>query len=322
MYTIPKVNIPLSIQAFILFVLMVIIALSIVFSARQAMAASLKPISIISDDVLRLGDLFDNIQRNANYVIGPAPQPGQDMTLNARTLYRIAVALDLPWRPSTSYDQITVRRDATIIPYKTIEDTLKEALSNEGVVGRYNISLSNGKPSITLPPTMEQNIIVSGIDFNNRTDYFKATLVSPSTENPIKKITVSGHIERLAQVPVLRNTLKNGDVIGKHDIEMIEVPERKIQHDAIMRPHELVGLTPRRVAYGGKFLLASMLEKPQLVGRGDKVTITFNEGPLILTAKGVALESGAKGDYIRIKNIKSSRTIDATVTAQNQVIAN
>ncbi len=290
-------------------------------NVRDAMAASLKPVSIINADVLTLGDLFDNVKRNADYVIGPAPQPGKDITLNARTLYRIAVALDLPWRPASNGDQITIRREATVIPYSQIEETLKKSLNEKGVSGRFKVSLNNGEPQMVIPSNLPENVEVSSFRHDNQKDYFQATLVAPSAENPVRKMLVSGFIDRIAVVPVLKNTLQNGDVIGRNDIELIEVPQKKVQHNAIMHADDLIGLTPRRIAYGGKFILANALEKPQLVKRGEKVSITFREGPLLLTAKGTALQSGAKGDYIRIKNAKSSRTIDAYITGSNQVVA-
>lgn len=289
-------------------------------NARDAMAANLKPISIINADVLKLGDLFDNVGRNADYVIGPAPQPGNDMTLNARTLYRIATALDLQWRPSSSNDQITVRREATIVPYTQIENALKQSLNNKGVFGRFKVSLNNGEPKIILPSDLPENVEISSFKYDNQKDYFQATLVAPSADNPVRKMLVSGLVERIAVIPVLKNTLQNGDIIGHNDIELIEVPEKQVQHNAVMDAEELIGLTPRRMAYGGKFILANMLQRPELVARGEKVNITFREGPLLLNAKGTALQSGSKGDYIRVKNAKSSRTVDAYVIGSNQVV--
>ena len=293
---------------------------TLIVSAQKAMAASLKPISIIKGDVLTLGDIFDGISRNADYVVGAAPQPGQDMVLNARTLYRIAVALDLPWRPTSSSDQIIVRREATIVSYETIENSLRNELKEKGVRGNYNVSLNNGKPTMIIPNDLPEQVEVSSFNYDNQKDYFQASLVSPSLDNPVKKILVNGFVERLVSVPVLRNNLQRGDIIGENDITMIEVPQKQMQHDIIMDKDDLIGLTPRRFAYAGKFILAGTLERPQLVERGEKVTIAFKEGPLVLTAKGQAMQSGAKGDLIRIKNINSSRSIDAVVTGENQVI--
>lgn len=299
----------------------VLISIGSFIGMKSASAASLKSVSVISSDKLTLGDIFDNLEHNASYVIGPAPQPGKDMTLNARTLYRIASALDMSWRPTSTSEQITIRREATVVSYDAIETTLRNSLKSEGVNGRFDLKLSNGKPSIVLPFDMNENVEVSSITYNRGKDYFKATLVAPSKENPVKKINVSGMIDRLTSVPVLTVNLKNGDVIGENDIEMIEISQHDLQHNMITNKDHMIGLTPRRIAYAGKFLPEGSLIKPQLVKRGSRVSITFTEGPLVLTAKGKALQSGAKGDIIRITNLNSSRTIDAVVSSSNQVIA-
>lgn len=290
-----------------------------IIGAKTAYAATLKPVSVVSSDLLKVSDLFDGVTRNADYVIGAAPQPGQDMTLNARTLYRIASALDISWRPNSTNDQITVRREATVIPYSKIESTLRNELKNKGVSGRYDLTLNKGKPSIILPVDANEEVVLSSMDFDVQKDYFSATLVAPSLENPLKKIQVSGKIDRLISVPVLSQNLRNGDIIGQNDIQMVEISQGELQHGIIMQADDIIGMTPRRFAYAGKFIMDGSLIRPQLVDRGEPVSITFQEGPLVLTAKGKALQSGAKGDLVRVTNINSSRTIDAIVIGDNQV---
>lgn len=285
-----------------------------------ANAASLKSVSIVESDVLKVSDIFDGVTNNASYVIGAAPLPGQDMTLNARTLYRIARALDLPWRPLSTQQQITIRRDATIISYADIENTLKGKIQEKGVRGNYSLALNNGKPSLVIPASFSSTLDVTQFEYDTQKDIFTATLVAPSRENPIKKMTVSGSVERLVRVPVLRNNLQNGDVITKNDIDFINVTQEKLQHDVVINENELIGLTPRRIAHAGKFILNGSLERPQIVARGAPIVIEFTQGTLTLTAKGRAMQDGAKGDLIRVKNMDSSRTVDAVVTASNQVV--
>ena len=300
---------------------LLITTMALFIGIRSAMAASLKDISVIHSDVITVGDLFDNVRNNADYVIGAAPQPGKDMTLNARTLYRIANALDLNWRPATAGDQITIRREANIVSYDMISDSLRNALKNKGVDTNFKVELNNSKPSIVLPKNIAENVEVASLKYNPQRDYFQADLVAPSIDNPLKKISVSGQVKRLVRIPVLNTTLQSGSIIGANDIRMIDVEEKTLQHDVIMKADDLIGLTPRRIAYANKFILKGTLGRPQLVSRGEAVTITYKEGPLVLTAKGKALQSGAKGDIVRVTNANSSRTVDATVLASNQVVA-
>lgn len=304
----------------LVFLAYILSVIAVTSGTKMATAASLKDMSIVTTDTIMLKDLFDGVGRNANYVIGPAPQPGEDMVLNARTLYRIALAMDLPWRPKTSSENIVIRREATIVSFSKIEQTLKAELEKHGLQGRYNLTLNNGNKSIVLPKDAPKHVEVSEIDFDTARDKFTATIVAPSIDNPIKKIMVNGSVERLIQIPVLRAPLRNGMIIGRNDVEWVDIPEADLQHDTLFKEEDVIGLTPRRIAYAGKPILKKELQRPQIVSRGETVTIFFKEGPLVLTAKGKSLQNGAKGDLVRITNLKSSKQVDAIVTAQNEVV--
>lgn len=308
-------------RAIVMSLALIVMSAGILIGTKAAYAATLKSVSIVEGETLKLGDIFDGVERNKNYVIGAAPQPGQDMTLNARTLYRIASSLDVNWRPLTSSDQVVVRREAVVVSYNKIENTLRKALKNKGVTGNFNLTLNSGKPTIVLPNDLPETAEISAIDFDVQKDYFRATIAAPSADNPVQKIQVSGMVERMVSVPVLRSNMQNGDIINVNDITLIEVPQSSIQHNIVMDANDLVGLTPRRMAYAGKYIIDGSLGRPILVKRGDKVSVTYQEGPLILTAKGKALQSGSKGDLIRVTNINSSRTVDGVVTGDHQVLA-
>jgi len=313
-----RMNLALRLFFFILIVSFGVVTL--IMNAREALAASLKDISIVKSEMLTLGDIFDGLKTNADYVIGPAPQPGNDMVLNARTLYRIAVAMDLPWRPASTGQQVIIRREATLIPYSVLENELKDSLKAKGVDGKFSIDLTAGQKEIVLPDGNPQRVEISAFKFDPQKDLFNATVYAPSKDKPIKQFHVTGFVERIADVPVLRNALRNGDVIGAADIDWIQIPHKKLQHDLIMNAEDMIGLTPRRIAHAGKPLIETELERPQLIERGDNITLIFQEGTLTLTAKGKALQAGAKGDLIRVSNLGSSRSIQGTVSGDGVVI--
>ena len=56
-----------------------------------------------------------------------------------------------------------------------------------------------------------------------------------------------------------------------------------------------------------------------LVRKGEMVEVTASEGSLVVNMKGIALESGAKGDVVNIRNTESLKTIPAVVVADNCV---
>lgn len=286
--------------------------------AKSALAASLRSEGIITGEYIRLGDIFDGV-KNSEYVLGPAPQPGKDMILNARTLYKIASALNVSWTPSTTAEQIILRREATIIPQAAITDFLTNGLKKHGVDSSFSIEYLNGPSDIVLSAASNATMDITALTLDPQTDQFKATIAAPSAKNPEKNINVSGRIERLIPVPVLANGLKNGDIISTRDIDWIELPKNRIANGTILNENDIVNMTPRRNLFSGKPIIQNELERPKLVSRGGPVTLIFANGPMVLTTKGKSLQDGAVGDVVRVSNNDSSKNLQGTVTGDREV---
>ncbi len=287
-------------------------------SAHKVLAASLKTEGVIQGDNLLLGDIFDGVE-NAEYVLGPAPQPGKDMVLNARTLYKIATALNVDWKPANSTEQIVLRREAVIIAQTTIDALLEDKIREGGVKEGFNIQYVSAADHIVLPAGEDETAEVTSLQFDAQNDSFKAVVVAPSAQNPLKKINVSGRIDRMVSVPVLKNTLKNGDIIGGNDIDYIELPKNRVSNGILVNEDDIMNMTPRRTIASGKPIMSNDLEFPKMVDRGEAITLIFSTGAMTLTAKGKSLQSGAMGDTVRVTNLDSNKNLQGTVTAHREV---
>lgn len=295
-----------------------VISVFIVAGANKAFAASLRDHTVITGDYIRLGDIFDGT-KNAEYVLGPAPAPGKDMILNARTLYRIASSLDVDWKPSSATEQIVLRREASVLPETEVTAALEQKIADSGVSDKFSITYFNAPSELVLPAGSEMGLEIMAFRFDPQSDNFTATIVSPSADNPLKRTTTSGKIERLIAVPVLRNALKNGDIIGPMDIDWIDLPKSRIANGAALTERDLVNMTPRRTISAGKVVILNELGLPQMVDRGDAITLIFESGPMVLTAKGKALQAGAVGDTVRVSNTDSNKNLQGVVTAHREV---
>lgn len=288
--------------------------------AKTALAASVKPVSMIEGDLLTAGHVFEGLPaEKATRVLGQAPQPGEDLILNTHTLLRIAVALDLPWRPVTANEQVVLRRAATVIDQNMIASLIRQELEGHGVEGTFEIGFTSGKPQIILPQDQPRKAELIEFDYNPQYDRFTAVLAAPSSKKPLSRLTVTGTTERIVSVPVLQSDLKNGDVIGSGDLTWIDTYAKNIQHDMVLHAEDMIGLTPRRMAMAGKPLRSRDLQAPRLVERGDKVTIILQNEQMYLTTEGKALQNGAKGDTVRVVNTGSNRSIDALVSGSRTV---
>ncbi|MCB1645210.1 MAG: flagellar basal body P-ring formation protein FlgA [Pseudomonadales bacterium] len=82
---------------------------------------------------------------------------------------------------------------------------------------------------------------------------------------------------------------------------------------------EVAGMQARRAIRQGTVLTPGMLTAPNLVNRGDQVMIVADGQGLSVQMPGEALESGTRGQQIRVKNLSSKRIVKARITSEGQV---
>lgn len=304
----------------ILFTLMACIGLTITFAPLPAQAIGLKENNVINSDTITLGDIFYDLPRNEARVLGAAPRPGKDMHLDARTLLRIALALDLPWRPSSNADKVTLTRAATIIEYPQIKEALYTALYDEGVFGDFEVMIPDAYQRIILPEDAPAQLSITKINVGANQDKFEATIVAPSADNPIHHFQVKGHISAVISVPVLTRNIQNGQTITERDIQYIKIKESSFSRDTIADSGVLVGMTARRLLVSGRPIKRNDIVAKQIIERGSLVILSLAEGHMNISTQAKALENGAKGDIIRVTNTGSNKTIHARVIGNNRVV--
>lgn len=284
------------------------------FLMVPAHAADLKTESIVNAPVIHVSDIFFDVPATKDVVLGNAPAPGQTMILDARTLKRVANIYDIDWKPASAADQVVLRRTSQTITAEDMIAALKANLAAKGVSGDFGITLNNAAPSVVIPGDVPATIEVAQISYTPGRDIFSATLASPNAANPVKTINVTGLIEKMTEVPVLKSVLKNGDIIGSADIEWVSVPARNMVRDTIIDADKLMGKTPLRMVDAGVPIRARDVMSPQLISRGDDVMINFVSSSMQLSAKGKAMQNGAEGDVIRVMNLSSNQPLQAEIT--------
>jgi flagella basal body P-ring formation protein FlgA len=296
-----------------------VLAIMFALPFSNARAIGLKENSVVKDSTIKLGDIFYGLPRDEERVLGAAPRPGKEMVLNARTLLRIAISLDLAWRPSSSADRVILRREATIIDQDMIVSSIKDALLKKGMDGHYSITIPKEYEQIVLPHEEDATLDITRVVLERNKNRFDVTIAAPSKENPIQQVTLRGNIHPMIIVPVLKTGVEQGRIIQDSDIDYIEVKESAFITGTIIDDRKLIGMTPRRIAFAGRPIKQQDIIAPVIVERGELVIMSLSEGVLNLTAQAKALENGARGDVIRVLNTASNITIQALVTGEKEV---
>jgi flagella basal body P-ring formation protein FlgA len=284
----------------------------------SADAATLRALATVEDGLVRLGDLFDDLGTGADIAVAYAPAPGRRLTFDAAALMEIARTYRISWRPQSRFDRVIIERAGRLIQKSEIATRLIEALKAEGLRRDVDVELFGRNVELAVPNDASAAIDVRNLSFDRQTGRFSA-IVAAGSDTAGYRLPVSGRVHETSPVPVLRRAMGPGDVIRKDDIEIIRLREDRIGRDVVTDASKLVGMTPRQRLRVGEPIRDNDTRPPVLVGRNSTVTIVLQTGSLRLTAQGRAVEDGARGETIRVTNLQSKKTIEATVTGPDFV---
>lgn len=288
----------------------------LVFST-PAMAAQnvvLKQNGTLSGSVVTVGDVFENAGEHADHVLAPAPAAGDNMILAAYDLQRIAKAFKFNWQPMPGMDQIVLQRAVTEVETSEITRAVEAAVRAK-MGGDIEVSIDGNVPSLVMNGKDAPEITVKSTLVDTLNNKFDVRLSAKNANGVTETMDLRGSVYRLTNIPVLAANYKNGDVINEHDIKMMQVRQDQINQNVALSADDLIGMTPRRSLTSDKPVRMADLERPQIVKKGELITMVLKNGPMTLTAKGKALDNGAKGDLIRVLNTESNRTIEAEIIA-------
>lgn len=295
------------------------------YTSAAFAAVTLKSQAIVTEDHITVGDVFDGLTHNADYVLAPAPKPGKDLIWNARTLNRIAEAFDLSWAPESNMTQLKIKRMAVMVSQDSVKTAIKDALVAQGLQPEtYDIEFAQGvkENGIAIPHNIPANIAVDNIQFNPVSKSFSAIIRAPAQGPAAKTIPVAGYTFDIVEVPVLRNRLKRDDIITASDVKMIPLRADTLPDDVIIDKNDVIGTTPRSSINAASPIREFDLRMPKIVKRGDQVTMVYNNGRIYLETVGKAMQDGAKGDFIRVMNVSSHTTLQAEVIGMKRIKVN
>jgi len=117
----------------------------------------------------------------------------------------------------------------------------------------------------------------------------------------------------IAAAPVAANeALTDGQVtIERRDISNIA--------DPITTPEEAVGQMSRRMLRPGDILRSGQLSSPIMVKRGDAVTMIARRDGIEVSTAGEALDAGARGAMVRVRNANSGQVVRMRVAGPGTV---
>ncbi len=273
---------------------------------------------------VHLGDIFDGFENpragiSGDTVIAYAPQPGRRAVFDAKWLSRIARRYRLDWRPTTRLDRVVVERASTVINAEDVISALRDEIRARGNAENIDLELSNRNLLIHIDSRQPPTVDVVHISSEARRGNFSAIISVPAGDPRARRITVTGRIYSMVEMPVPSRALRPGSIIRSSDIKWKRVRANRIQNDVVTDPKEFVGREAKRPLSANRLVRRSDLRTPITVSKGMLVTMIFRTSSMVLTASGRALEAGSTGDFITVRNTQTKTTVDARILGPNRV---
>lgn len=125
--------------------------------------------------------------------------------------------------------------------------------------------------------------------------------------------------DRQVSVPVAATALRAGTVLGASDFDSGTVTDAQLRSGIVTRAADLIGKEVKRSIMAGQPVRMFDIKEPDVVRKGELVTLSLIRGGMAIAAVGRALDSGPRGATVRVQNATSKIIVEGEVSAQGSV---
>lgn len=303
--------------------LLIPVVLILTASSVYGLEITISEKTTVEDKYVTLGNVADFSENSsltkslAGQVIAKSPKPGHQITLVSnniiKTIYRkTSLSRNVIWKGSST---VTILREGQRITHDDIVAAVSMYIeSRKKDLPKANISFLPG--SLPIPFMVPKGKIDWEILPANpallSTDRF--SIILRVNDRVRKNFSIAGRIQAFAPIAVATTSLRRGEILTPANTAMVEKDIAQ-QKQPCFSLRKILGKRMKHAVKAGKPILASHIEHPPLVYKGQLVKIILHQGPLYLSATGIARMSGKENDMIRVQNTSSKKLIFGRVTA-------
>jgi flagellar basal body P-ring formation protein FlgA len=275
----------------------------------------------VAGDVLTLGDLIEGAPAMAaGTALFRAPALGQTGTIQARRILEAARPLGLSGIDTGGRLQVVVTRAARRVGAAEVEAAVKRGLEMQHRVEARALSITfdGPAPSLLVAPEAAGEIVAEEVAYDRRSRRLSA-LVALGAGAGKASVRVTGVALEYVEAAVLTRSLNRGETVQASDFATERRVKESLPADAQLETRLVTGQVARRALQAGSILRTGDLARPEIVARGDVVTIVYEVPGMVLTLRGTASAAGAQGDIIAVVNPQSKKILQAQVIAPGKV---
>ena len=157
---------------------------------------------------------------------------------------------------------------------------------------------------------------LKNIDQRNRS--FSGIIEYIQHNKKLKK-NISGKYNEFLVLPVLNRMFKKGEIISEKDIGTMRLNASNLKKNTISSPEDIIGKTPRSIIMPNHIINAMDIDAALMVEKGKMINLNYYNNNVSIKMPVQAMESGAIGEVIKVKNLKSNSILSAVVSDRSNV---
>jgi flagella basal body P-ring formation protein FlgA len=295
-------------------------------AAAQSLEAAgpiLKASATVMGDIVRIGDLVDNAGAVADVPIFRAPDLGQTGSVPAASVIEAVRGHHILGLDSRGLSEVAVTHAARAITAKDVEARILLALAGKyGLPDQSSLAVvfDNDVRTFVVEPGATDELAVTHLTYEPRTTRFDVVFELPGSAVARRlPLHFTGSLSETFEAVVPTHEIAQGQVLKVSDLAVERRPKAGSSSTVLTTIEQAQGLSAKHSLKAGQIVHQTDVAKPELVGRGETVTILFQVPGITLTIIGKAVEPGALGDVISVINVQSKHTLQATVIGAGRV---
>lgn len=133
------------------------------------------------------------------------------------------------------------------------------------------------------------------------------------------RIHVPIQVQAYDKVVVSVAPIAKGTQLRKADIKT-EIRDVSALHNGYFKDAKhVVGFVTKRPVSANQVMTSIFLQPAELIDRGEKVVIQAVGGGLSIRTTGIAMEKGAFGELIRVRNSKTNKVVEGRIIGPGQI---
>jgi len=295
-------------------------------AAELSDAPSLRATATVMGDIVRIGDLVENAGAVADVPIFRAPDLGQTGSVPVASVLAAIQGHHLVGLDSRGLSEVAVTRAARAITAKDVEARILLALAGKyGLPDSSNLAvvLDNEVRTFEVEASATGELAVAHLSYEPRTTRFDIAFELPGSLVARRlSLRFTGSLTETFETVVPTHEIAQGQVLNVADLAIERRPRSNLSSSTLTTIEQAQGLSAKHALRAGQVIRQADVAKPELVGRGETVTIVFQVPGIMLTILGKANEAGALGDVISVLNVQSKHAVQATVVGPGRVSVN